>query len=58
MKLPSFDSDLNTEQKVLTAEGVVGVVTGLTMLGHPKTAHVRIAITLRALTSLLHPLSS
>ena len=41
MKLPSFDKDLKADQAALAAEGVVGVVAGLTMLGHPKTAHVR-----------------
>lgn len=53
MKLPSFDSDLKTDQKILAAEGVVGIVSGLTMLGHPKTAHVRFLIAVIALRSLL-----
>lgn len=42
MKLPSFDKDLKADQTALAAEGVVGVVAGLTMLGHPKTAHTHL----------------
>jgi hypothetical protein len=41
MKLPSFDKDLKTDEMVLATEGVLGVVSGLTMVGNPQTAHVR-----------------
>lgn len=44
MKLPSFgccDADLKADQKVLATEGVIGMLGGITMMAHPKTAHVR-----------------
>lgn len=40
MKFTCCD-DLKTEEKILATEGVLGVVSGLTMLAHPQTAHVR-----------------
>lgn len=41
MKWPKIDDDLKTDEKILATEGVLGVISGLTMVAHPKTAHVR-----------------
>lgn len=37
---------MRTEEKILATEGVLGVAGGLTMLLHPKTAHVRTVLAL------------